>query len=89
MFTGRDALFRSVPDTLIATSMTAKTLELARITADILSIIHGNSTTQIASRIGESNAKLCAWQDSLPAEMKWNRWSGQHVAFDQSIAALQ
>jgi hypothetical protein len=51
------------------------------------SFLHFNRWIEIS--LNDLNARLWRWHDSLPSELRWDRWGSRFDAIKQSIAALQ
>ena len=81
------------PDSAVLITMQA---ELGRIIEDIqaqpLNSSHASRSAAgcwVDAVYRELNARLWNWHDSLPGEMRWNRWSCQKQDVDPSLALLQ
>jgi hypothetical protein len=81
------------PDSAVFINMQA---ELGRIIEDIqtqaLNSSHASRSAAgcwVDAVYREFNARLWKWHDSLPGEMRWNRWSARKNDVDPSLVSLQ
>jgi len=79
-----------------STSILNKQIELGRIIEELLSQTfapnrraHRRSGSWMENSVNKLNAKFLSWQDSLPGEMRWDRWGSSCDAVHSSVASLQ
>lgn len=78
------------------TLLLVKEAELGRIITEAQSQIHlgGRSCAHSSGHWAQAlysklNARLWSWHDSLPGEMRWNKWSPNTEDVDPALANLQ
>jgi hypothetical protein len=88
--------FRDMKGAPSSASVLNKEIELGRIIQDMLSqtlspkrMAPGGSKRWAEISLNQLNARLCSWHNTLPGEMRWDRWGSSFDVVHPSIAALQ